>query len=81
MHQPLCLTVGFAIDGTPTSLYLGNDLSAAQAAAAAAAAALTPCVRIYRGLSHSEEFLYAPIQTRSENAIPPEAQQWDGGLT
>jgi hypothetical protein len=80
MHQPLCLAVGFAIDGTPTSLYLGNDISAARASAATAAAALTPTVRIYRGLSHSEEFLYAPPQVRVFNTVPAESQQPDGGL-
>jgi hypothetical protein len=78
MHQSLCLVVGFNAANVPTDLYLGSDYSAAQAAAAAAA--LTPTVRIYRGLSHSEEFLYAPPQVRVFNTVPPESQQPDGGL-
>jgi hypothetical protein len=81
MAPSLVLTIGFAIDGTPSNLYTGFDLSAAQAAAATAAAALTPCVRIYRDLAHCQEFLYAPAQTRSFNTIPAQSQQPDGGLS
>jgi hypothetical protein len=80
MAPTLVFTVGFAIDGTPSCSYCGLDLAAARASAAAAAAALTPTVRIYRGLSHSEEFLYAPPQVRVFNTVPAESQQPDGGL-
>jgi hypothetical protein len=76
----LCLVVGFDASNVPTNLYTGYDLAAARIAAAAAAAALTPTVRIYRGMTHSEEFLYAPPQSRVLDTVPAQSQQPDGGL-
>jgi hypothetical protein len=55
MAPLLVLTVGFAINGTPTSLYLGNDYSAAQAAAAAGSGTY-PLIQVFRNLAPYQEF-------------------------
>jgi hypothetical protein len=61
MAPTLCLVVGFAIDGTPTSLYLGNDYSAAEAAAAAGGLTGTyPLVQVFRNLMPCQEFRFSP---------------------
>jgi hypothetical protein len=55
MAPTLVLSVGFAIDGTPTSLYLGNDFAAAEAAAAAGRGTY-PLIQIFRNLAPYQEF-------------------------
>jgi hypothetical protein len=61
MAPTLVLSVGLAIDGTPNSLYLGNDYSAAEAAAATAGATGTyPLVRVYRNLTPYREYQFPP---------------------
>jgi hypothetical protein len=62
MAPTLVLTIGFAIDGTPTCLYCGLNFTAAETAAATANAGGSPLVQIYRNPGPPfQEFRPVPV--------------------
>jgi hypothetical protein len=61
MAPTLVLSIGFAIDGTPTSLYCGNDFSAAQTAAQTAGVTGSyVTIQLFRNLVPIQEFRFPP---------------------
>jgi hypothetical protein len=61
MAPTLCLLVGFTLAGVAVDLYIGKDISAAQAAAAAGGVTGTyPLVQIFRNLAPYQEFRFPP---------------------
>jgi hypothetical protein len=75
MAPILVLTIGYDINGVPSCLYVGLDLSAAQVAATTANAAAMPLVQIHRNPGPAfQEFRPVPTFVRSFDSVPPEVQ-------
>jgi hypothetical protein len=82
MAPTLVLAIGYDINGVPSCLYVGLDISAAQVAATTANSAGTPLVQVFRNLGPAfQEFRPVPTGVRVFNTIPAESQQADGGLS